>query len=209
MLWIILAIAISYFIGAIPTAYIFGRLLKGVDIRQFGSGNVGATNALRLLGRSWGITVLVLDICKGFFPVLIFGNILKPQIPINQEIYCAIIAVSSVLGHSWTIFLGFKGGKGVATALGALLGLSVIIPGLKLVLGLVILIWFCVFILSRIISLASVLAALSFPVFTVLLKQSPYIIFTAILLSIFIIYRHRSNIKRLLEGKESRLSFKK
>ena len=208
MLWIILGIIISYIIGSIPTAYIFGRLIKGTDIRSFGSGNVGATNALRLLGRGWGVTVLALDILKGFLPVIILGNYFAQKTTAAQEIFCILLGVSCILGHSWTIFLRFKGGKGVATTLGVLLGLSVNIPGLKMVLGLTMLIWLAVFIASRIISLASILAALSFPVFTAIFKQSPAIIFTGILLSIFIINRHKSNIKRLMAGKESRLSFK-
>ncbi|MDO8662576.1 MAG: glycerol-3-phosphate 1-O-acyltransferase PlsY [Candidatus Omnitrophota bacterium] len=205
MLWTVLGIIISYFIGSIPTAYIFGRLIKGVDIRKFGSGNVGATNALRLLGKGWGITVLVLDILKGFLPVIFLYNILGSKSNLSLETFCILIGVSCICGHNWTIFLRFKGGKGVATTLGVFLGLSVIIPGLKIVLGLTILVWLVTFMIRRVISLASILAALSFPLFAILFRQSPGLTFISILLAAFIIFRHKSNIKRILAGKETRL----
>jgi len=205
MLWTVLGIIISYFIGSIPTAYIFGRLIKGVDIRKFGSGNVGATNAFRLLGKGWGITVLVLDILKGFLPVIFLYNILGPKVDLSPETFSILIGVSCICGHNWTIFLRFKGGKGVATTLGVFLGFSVIIPGLKIVLGLTILVWLVTFMIRRVISLASILAALSFPLFAVLFRQSPGLIFISILLAAFIIFRHQSNIKRIFAGKEPRL----
>ncbi|MCX5700247.1 MAG: glycerol-3-phosphate 1-O-acyltransferase PlsY [Candidatus Omnitrophica bacterium] len=209
MLWIILAIIISYLFGSIPTAYIFGRIIKGTDIRKFGSGNVGATNALRLLGKGWGITVLILDIFKGFLPVVLFGNILTGRIVIPLDIFCLLVGVSCICGHNWTIFLGFKGGKGVATTLGVLLGLSVKIAGLKFILILTVLVWLVTFITSRIISLASILAAISFPVFATFLSKSFPVIFVGLLLSIFIILRHKANLQRLILGKEPRLNFNK
>ena len=210
MLRIISIIAISYLLGSIPTAYIFTRLIKGIDIRKFGSGNVGATNAFRILGRGWGITILILDILKGFLPVVLLGDFFTKQLDLNQaQNIFIIIGLGCISGHNWTIFLKFRGGKGVATTLGVLLGLALRIPGLNIVLGLTVLIWFVSFFIVRIISLSSVLAALSFPIFTVLFRQSTVIISLGILLSIFIILRHKSNIKRILEGKESRLSFKK
>ncbi len=209
MLWIILGIIISYLVGSIPTAYIFGRLIKGVDIRKFGSGNVGATNALRLLGTGWGITVLILDIVKGILPVIFLPAILNSKVGITPDIFCILIGISCICGHNWTVFLKFKGGKGVATTLGVLIGLSAEISGLKIILGLVVLIWLTTFISSRIISLSSIIAAASFPLLALLFKQSYPVIFSGLLLSVFIIIRHKPNIIRLLEGKESRLSFKK
>ena len=210
MLRIISIIIISYLLGSIPTAYIFGRFLKGIDIRKFGSGNVGATNAFRVLGRGWGITILALDILKGFLPVIILGNIFTKQLDLAQaqNIFIAI-GLGCICGHNWTIFLGFKGGKGVATTLGVLSALALKIPGLSIVLGLTILIWFTSFFIVRIISLSSLLAAISFPLFTILFRQSSVVILLGTLLAIFVILRHKSNIKRLLEGKESRLSFRK
>jgi glycerol-3-phosphate acyltransferase PlsY len=197
-------------LGSIPTAYIFARLIKGIDIRKVGSGNVGATNAFRVLGRGWGITILSLDILKGFLPVVLLGGFFAKQLDLNQaqNIFIAI-GLACIAGHNWTIFLKFKGGKGVATTLGVLLGLALKIPGLNIILGLTILIWFVSFFIVRIISLSSVLAALSFPLLTIFFRQSKVIISLGVLLSVFIILRHKSNIKRLLEGKESRLSFKK
>jgi len=209
MLWIILAIIISYLFGSIPTAYIFGRIIKGADIRKFGSGNVGATNALRLLGKGWGVAVLVLDILKGFLPVLLLPGIIGTKANIPLEIFCIIVGVSCICGHNWTIFLNFKGGKGVATTLGVLLGLSIKIAGLKVILGIAILVWLAAFLISRTISLASILAALSFPLLTVLFKQSLSLILIFTLLAAFIIFRHKSNIKRILAGKEPKLTFKK
>jgi len=210
MVLILLAIAISYLIGSIPTAYIFGRLLKGIDIRNFGSGNVGATNAFRTLGRGWGIAILLLDIIKGFLPVMLLGSLLNYQYNFeqNQNLFI-IIGLGAICGHNWTLFLNFKGGKGVATTLGVLLGLAFKIPGLAIVLGLTISTWFLSFLLFRIISLSSVLAALSFPIFTILFNQSLTVISTGVLLSIFIILRHKSNIERLIKGQEPRLSLKK
>lgn len=209
MLWTIIGIAVSYIIGSIPTAYIFGRIIKGTDIRKFGSGNVGATNALRLLGKGWGITVLALDILKGFLPVVFLYSVLGAKALLPMETFCILIGVSCICGHNWTIFLKFKGGKGVATTLGVFLGLAARIPGLKIVLGLTILAWLVTFIIKRTISLASILAALSFPLFAVLFRQSHFLIFISLLLAAFIVFRHKSNIKRILKGEEPKLSFKK
>ncbi len=207
---IILAAILSYLIGSIPTAYIFVRLIKGADIRNIGSGNVGATNALRALGKGWGIIVLTLDILKGLLPVVILGGLFAPSISLDLERNLfVIIGLSAICGHNWTIFLNFKGGKGVATTLGVLIGLAFKIPGLNLVLGLTVLVWFISFVLIRIISVSSILAAVSFPILTIIYGQSNLVILVGILLSIFVILRHKSNIKRLLNGKEQRLSFRK
>jgi len=205
MLWIILGIIVSYLIGSIPTAYIFGRVLKGIDIRKFGSGNVGATNALRVLGKGPGIAVLVLDILKGFLPVIFLGNFLRSRIAfIPDETLRLILGLSCICGHNWTIFLGFKGGKGIATTFGVLLGLSLKITGLKLILGLVILTWLVIFIIVRIVSVASVLAGIALPIYIILFKQPKVLIFASILLCIFIILRHKTNLKRVFQGKEPR-----
>ena len=206
MPWILLGITVSYFLGSMPTAYIFGRLLKGIDIRKFGSGNVGATNAFRLLGRAPGITVLFLDILKGFAAVVVIGNFVASRITcLPDETLRVILGLSCICGHNWTIFLRFKGGKGIAATLGVLLGLSVKIAGLKLALALVILTWVLIFIIVRIVSVASVLSGITLPVYTFIFKQSNTLQFLSIVLAIFIILRHRSNLKRVLQGKEPRL----
>jgi len=210
MLWIILGIFISYLIGSIPTAYIFGRLLKGIDIRQFGSGNVGATNALRVLGTGPGIAVLVLDILKGSLAVIFLGNLIYPKVAfVSDEILRIILGLSCICGHNWSIFLRFKGGKGIATTFGVLLGLSIKISGFKLIFGLVILTWVLVFVIVRIVSVASVLTGVTLPIYMIIFKQSNVLKFASILISIFILLRHKSNIKRVFQGKESRLRFKK
>jgi len=206
MLWIILGIIISYLIGSIPTAYIFGRLLKGIDIRKFGSGNVGATNALRVLGKPAGITVLVLDVLKGFVAVIFLGDLVALRIPrIPDETLRIILGLSCILGHNWTVFLRFKGGKGVATTFGVLLGLALKIAGLKVILVISVLTWLLIFVIMRIVSLASVLTAVTLPIFMLLFKQSRVSVFLAIILSIIILLRHKSNLKRILQGKEPRL----
>ena len=210
MLWIIPAIIASYLLGSIPTAYIFGRLLRGIDIRKFGSGNVGATNALRALGRGAGITVLLLDILKGFLAVVVLGGIFSVRVTlVSQEFLRLILGVTCILGHNWTIFLGFKGGKGIAAALGVFIGLAVDIAGLRPVLLLLILTWFAVFLVSRIVSLASLATALALPWYLFLFKQSALLIWFGIILSLLAIWRHKSNLIRILQGKEPRLQFKK
>ncbi len=210
MLRIILIVTVSYLLGSIPTAYIFARILKGIDIRKFGSGNVGATNAFRALGKGWGITILLLDVLKGFLPVILIGDLFTKHLDLTQaQNIFILIGISCIAGHNWTIFLKFKGGKGVATTLGVLLALALKIAGLNLVLGLTVLVWFTSFFIARLISLSSVLAALSFPLFTILFRQSLTVISLGTLLAIFIILRHKSNIQRLLAGKESRINFKK
>ncbi len=208
MLQIILAIIASYLIGSIPTAYIFGRVLKGIDIRKTGSGNVGATNAMRVLGKWPGITVLVVDILKGFFPVLFLPNVIKLE-NVSVEFLLIALGVSCILGHTWTIFLSFKGGKGIATTLGVLMGMAIKIPGLNLVLVSLILTWAAIFIIFRIVSMASILSAVFFPLYVLFFSGSPRILFLSIMLSVLIIYRHKTNLRRLFRKEEPRLSFKK
>jgi glycerol-3-phosphate acyltransferase PlsY len=208
MPWIIPGIIISYFVGSIPTAYIFGRILKGVDIRQFGSGNIGATNALRVLGRIPGIAVLIFDMLKGLISVLLIGDFLAARVALSDEAIRVLLGLSCIAGHIWTVFLRFKGGKGVATTFGVLLGLSLKVPGLAWVFGPVILIWLAVFMLLRIVSLASIISILALPLLMLLFKKSAILVVSSLLLAILILIRHRSNLKRILQGKESRLRFK-
>jgi glycerol-3-phosphate acyltransferase PlsY len=210
MLWIILGILASYLVGSIPTAYIFGRVLKGIDIRKFGSGNIGATNALRVLGKGPGITVLLLDILKGVLAVVLIGDLLIPVAPqASGDFLRMLIALSCILGHNWTIFLNFKGGKGVATTLGVLLGLSFKVAGLNLVVALSLSTWILIILLVRIVSVASVLTALSLPLYMFIFRLPKLFILGGILLSFFIILRHKSNLLRFFQGKEPRFNFKK
>ena len=207
---IIIGIILSYLIGSIPTAYIFGRALKGIDIRDFGSGNMGATNALRVLGKKAGITVLFIDILKGLFSVAVLSSFVFSQgIMADTSIVPIILGISSIVGHNWTIFLNFKGGKGVATTFGVLIGLSLKISGFAAVLGFVILVWFLVFFAFRIVAIASVTAALAFPIFILLLREAKgfelSLICFSFLAALFIVIRHLPNLRRAIQGKESRL----
>lgn len=210
MPWIILAIGVSYLAGSIPTAYFFAKTLKGIDIRKHGSGNVGATNALRVLGKKIGLTVLLLDMLKGALPVIFLGDYLAAKnIGTSSELIRVLIGISCICGHNWTVFLRFKGGKGVATTFGVLFGLGLRVAGLGLVLGLVILTWLIVFLLLRIVSIASIISVMALPIYISLFSASKVLIASGLLLAIFIIFRHRSNLTRFFQGKEPRLSFKK
>ena len=206
MLWIALGIIISYLIGSVPTAYIFGKALKGIDIRKSGSGNVGATNAWRVLGKSAGISVLAIDVAKGILSVIFLSRIFSGATRfIPEELFLIFLGVSCICGHNWTIFLKFKGGKGIATSLGVLIGLSFKIAGLKLILVLVILTWILVFTLFKIVSAASILSAVLLPIYMLVFRQSKTLFFSSLLLSVFVIIRHKSNLARIFQGKEPRL----
>ncbi len=196
------AAVISYLIGSVPTAFIFGKLLKGLDIRQHGSGNVGATNAFRVLGRGWGTVVLVLDIIKGLVPVVWVAGLFAPDV--NGWIVTALAAVS---GHNWTCFLNFKGGKGIATTLGVMIGLTIVIPEVRWPVVLCVLSWGVSFVLSAYVSISSIIAGILLPVWMLVFSAPTAIIVLSILFSVFVLLRHRPNIRRFLHGQESRVLF--
>ncbi|MCX7661631.1 MAG: glycerol-3-phosphate 1-O-acyltransferase PlsY [Candidatus Omnitrophica bacterium] len=202
---ILRSIVLSYLIGSIPTAYILGRLFKGVDIRKFGSGNVGATNAFRVLGKKIGITVLIFDIFKGLFVVLLLGDYLVSKLSFNPSLARIILGLTAVAGHIWTVFLKFKGGKGVATSLGVFLGLALRIEGLGWTVFLVILSWLVIFLFFRIVSLASVITAFGFPIYTYLFCKEKEVFFFSLIFSLLILLRHKENIKRLISREEKPL----
>ena len=209
MLWTVIALLASYLLGSIPTAYLFGRILKGIDIRKVGSGNVGATNAMRALGSGPGITVLALDIIKGLFAVVFLGNYFadKPVLWQAQNLRI-FMGLCCICGHNWTIFLRFKGGKGIATTFGVLLGFALKIHGLNIIIGILILTWLIVFFTFRIVSLASIIAALALPASCVFFRLPGPIISVSLILCVFVIIRHKANLERIFRGKESRLYFK-
>jgi glycerol-3-phosphate acyltransferase PlsY len=181
----------------------------GIDIRKSGSGNVGATNALRVLGKGPGIAVLIIDIFKGLIVVSFLGDYFADKAILGQVQNLRIImGLCCICGHNWTIFLQFKGGKGIATSLGVLLGLALRITGLNIVITLLVIAWFIVFFLSRMVSLASIIAALALPVLCLIFKQSNFMILVATLLCVFVIIRHKANLARILAGREPRLYFK-
>lgn len=200
MLKIILGILISYLIGACPTAYLFGKWLKKIDIREHGSGNMGATNAFRVLGKVPGTIVLVLDIVKGIIPTTIVGDFLG----LDRMILRVILGLSVVCGHNWTVFLGFKGGKGIATSLGVLIGLTIEIPGLRPVLLICLGTWIVLFLITGFVSLSSIVATVMLPLGAVVTNQPFEMVAMGVIFCIFVIVRHKANIKRLLFGKESR-----
>ncbi|OGX24904.1 MAG: acyl-phosphate glycerol 3-phosphate acyltransferase [Omnitrophica WOR_2 bacterium RIFCSPHIGHO2_01_FULL_48_9] len=199
----IIAVVFSYFLGAIPTAYIFGRLLKGIDIRQHGSGNVGATNALRVLGKGPGAAVLLLDIFKGTLATTLVPDVLG----LNQIWQYVVLALTAVGGHNWTVFLNFKGGKGIATSLGVLIGLAIQIASIRIVLLATVGSWAVVFLLSGYVSLASIVAAVVLPLVMVFTLQPLALTILGVIICLSVVLRHRNNIKRLLKGEESRVFF--
>ena len=201
MLMIILGVLISYLIGSIPTAYIFGKLYRGIDIREHGSGNVGATNVFRVLGKTPGIIVLILDIVKGIVPVVIVADLFGA----TQVIDRILFAVCAVCGHNWTIFLKFKGGKGIATSLGVLIGLTIKIAAIRIVLLFTLLSWLISFSITGIVSLSSIIAGTLLPIFMVFTGQSFEIICLGVVFCVFVTVSHRPNIKRLLSGKEPKV----
>lgn len=199
----IISIIAAYLLGSIPFSYIFGKL-KGIDIREHGSGNVGATNALRVLGTKTGVITLLLDMGKGFAAVQL-ARILMPGV---FEGYYVIIALVAITGHIFTLFLGFKGGKGVATSAGVFINL------LPLPCLLTLVVFVIVVSISKFVSLGSITSALFLFIYILIenIRNSFgewYYLGVVTLVAGFIIIRHKANISRLLSGTENKLSFKK
>ena len=204
----IVVILSGYMIGSIPWAFIIGKM-KGVDIRKHGSGNVGATNVRRVLGRKWGILCFALDFLKGFLPVVSLQFLHRCGIVQDIRLGVVLVSVAAVAGHMWPLFLSFKGGKGISTIAGIILALA---PLSFLTAGGV---WAAAFYSTRYVSLASILAALALPVtafifsVTGLHKLSSTILVMLAFLAVLAIFRHRANIKRLMAGTENRFEGKR
>lgn len=202
----LLILTISYLIGSFPTAIIAGKLLRGIDIRQHGSKNPGATNVFRVLGWKAGLGVLLIDAFKGFAPVFWLAGAIH-QAPENLIYYQMLAAIGAIGGHMWTVFSVFKGGKGVGTSAGVFLGLT----PLPLLIALIAFI--VVVAISRFVSLGSLLAALVFVAVLLVQKyllemEIPNILLTlVIVVAALIWFAHRQNIKRLLSGTENKFSF--
>ncbi|MDD5492819.1 MAG: glycerol-3-phosphate 1-O-acyltransferase PlsY [bacterium] len=195
-----LVIAGSYLIGSIPTAFLAGKLLKGIDIRQVGSGNIGATNVFRSIGKTAGVGVLAVDMLKGVVPVLLAAQFAPGSC---TEIFRILAGLAAICGHNWTIFLNFKGGKGVATSTGVLLTLA---PAATLA-------GFFVFVLAvtitRYISLGSIIAASAVPLLVWYLNPGkPELFYFVLVIAILIDLKHIPNIKRLCKHEEHKFSFK-
>ncbi len=206
MLDAIIIILIAYLIGSFPTAIIAGKMLKQIDIRDYGSGNAGATNVVRVLGWKAGLIVLVIDMFKGFVPVFWIAGMIH-QNPDSLIYFQILAAISAIAGHIWTIFAGFKGGKGVGTSAGVFMGLAPI--------PLLIALAFFILIVAttRYVSLGSIMAALAF--LTVISIQKFFTTFPvpdvlyylSVVVVVLLWYAHRENIKRLIHHNENKISF--
>ncbi len=185
----------SYLVGAIPTSHLVSRSFAKIDLRQHGSGNLGATNLYRVLGWKYAIPVGLFDIAKGAIPVLVFA----PRVS-GSELYALACGVAAIIGHVFSVFVGFKGGKGVATAAGVMLALS------PLALGVAAAVWGVVLMLTGYVSLASIAAAAVLPVAVYLLEPPdiPELLWMDVLIAVGVIVLHRRNIERLLKGTENR-----
>ena len=203
MIWWIAGslLVLAYLLGSLPTGFAIAKLVQGIDIREHGSGNTGATNVFRVVGKKAGITVLIIDLLKGLAAVLIARTVMATlgnSLDISTWVQ-TLAALLAILGHSCSVWLKFTGGKSAATGLGVLLALAWPVGlGTAVVFG-------CVFGLSRTVSLGSISAAIAAPILMLLTGQPLPFIALATLGGIYVIVRHRSNISRLLAGTEPKL----
>ena len=211
-------IILAYLVGSIPTSIIVSKLSHGIDIREHGSGNAGGTNVMRVLGWKKGLLVILLDALKGAFAVVVIARLHYGGLPFQNvspfddfTLVQIIAGIAAVIGHIWTVFASFRGGKGIATALGMLL--MIITVDMLVAVG----IFVVVVTISRYVSLASILAALSIP-FTLIFRENilhdhihsygTLLPFVAAV-SLLVVFTHRKNVMRLINGTESKISFKK
>lgn len=191
---------LAYLIGSIPTGYIIVKLKTGQDIRQVGSGSTGATNVKRVLGKKWFFIVMLLDALKGALPVLISNYFLSAGMLLDPYgIYAVACAVFVIVGHSKPVFLGFKGGKSVASGVGTILALS---PLAGLIIALI---WGAVTYISRYVSLGSIVALVLSPFIMYFLNAPAAYVAYCALAAVYIVYLHRENIKRLIDGNENKV----
>jgi glycerol-3-phosphate acyltransferase PlsY len=184
----------SYLLGAFPTSYVAGKVLKGIDLREHGSRNLGATNVYRVLGWKFAVPVAIVDIFKGTLPVVLFA----PHVS-DSTVVAMLVGAMAVLGHVFSVFVGGKGGKGVATSAGVMLGLA------PAAVGICMLIWLMLVRTTGYVSLGSMLGAVALPIgIQVLHPDRRELVLPSAVLAVLIIFLHRSNIKRLLNGTENR-----
>jgi len=202
---IVAALLVAYLTGSIPWAFIVVRLFWHQDIRTLGSGNTGATNVLRVFGTAPGITVLVLDVAKGALAVLLASLFIPPDwSPTAADALRVAAAVAAIVGHAFSPWIGFSGGKGMATAAGAL---SVVAPA---VWPLMLVLFVVVVAAGRMVSLGSIIVALVFPVACWLLyPERQALLVLSLVASGFVLWRHRANVRRIAAGEETRISFKR
>jgi glycerol-3-phosphate acyltransferase PlsY len=191
LLWLLA----SYLVGAIPASYLAGRIFRGIDLREHGSRNLGATNLYRVLGWRYAIPVALFDIAKGAVPVLVFA----PQVS-SSQLFALACGIAAIAGHVYSGFVRFRGGKGVATAAGVMLALT------PLALGVAALVWVVLVALTGYVSVGSIVAAAVFPVAVFLLErpERPEILWLDVLVAMAIIWLHRANVRRLINGTENR-----
>ncbi|MEN6566499.1 MAG: glycerol-3-phosphate 1-O-acyltransferase PlsY [Veillonellales bacterium] len=188
-----LIILISYLIGSIPNGLVIGKTLRGVDLRQFGSKNIGATNAYRILGSWPALLVFVTDAAKGI------GGVYVGQFLLGTPFALLCGGIAAIAGHNWSIFLGFKGGRGVATGLGII---AVLVPKITVI---VFIVWAIIVFLTRYVSLASIVAAALVPLLMWLFSERMEYLLFGILAALFVIIRHKPNIQRLIKGEELKI----
>jgi len=218
MYLLLLIVVLSYLIGSIPNSMLMTRYVKGIDIRQHGSGNAGGTNVWRVIGWKYGILVILLDALKGILAVVLVARLHYGNFPFNNmtpfddfTLVQIIAGTSAVLGHIWSVFANFKGGKGIATGMGILI--VIVTVDLLVALG----VFFIVVAVSRYVSLGSMLATISIPV-TMIIRENVFnahvnsyytLLPFLLILTAVIIFTHRKNIVRLINGNENKISFSK
>jgi glycerol-3-phosphate acyltransferase PlsY len=211
-------VVLAYLVGSIPNSIIISKAVKGIDIREHGSGNAGGTNVMRVLGWKYGVLVILLDALKGVVAVIFVARLHNGAMPFQNltpfddfTLVQIIAGLAAVIGHIWTIFAGFRGGKGIATALGMLL--MIVTVDMLVAIGVFIL----VVAISRYVSLGSILGAIAVPL-TLIFRENVLhvdipsyntILPFLIAVSLLVIYTHRKNVVRIFNGSESKLSFKK
>lgn len=193
MLGFIVAAVISYVLGSIPNGLLLGKGIWGVDLRQHGSGNIGATNAWRTIGKVGGFSIFFLDMLKGAISAYLGLHLGGSEL---AGIICGLLAI---VGHSWSLFLGFKGGKGVATGLGVI---ATLMPWVTII---VFLVWLAIVKATGYVSLGSIVAAVLVPVLALFMGLHTDFLVLGLIAAVFIVYRHKSNIGRLLNGTESKI----
>ncbi|MFA5780212.1 MAG: glycerol-3-phosphate 1-O-acyltransferase PlsY [Elusimicrobiota bacterium] len=189
---IVLILLMSFLLGSIPNAYLIAKIFYGIDIRYCGSGNPGATNVWRIIGKIPGSITFLFDVLKGFIPVFISKKIF----PEPSLTYPMLAGFCAVAGHIWTPFLKFKGGKGVATGYGVFLGLSPLSAIFSLIVFSVVLI------ITKYVALGSITAAISLPIFLYFFNEPVITRYVSIILAIIVVWRHKSNIKKILNKTE-------
>lgn len=195
----------SYLLGAIPCGYLIARS-RGVDLFRTGSGSTGATNVFRSVGRTAGVVTFFLDVLKGFVASFFFTLAAVRMNPeVSREITAIVCACAAVMGHNWPVYLGFRGGKGIATSGGAILGIAPPLFGIGL------LTWVVMFLLTRYVSVASLLTTIALVTsgWVLYMKNGLVLPVAFTMLGIFALWRHRSNVARLIQGTEHRFEFRK